>query len=1323
MSVKPERLPAPNGLTARVEDSSVTESVSGTFTSWASFESEAATGDQEVKSVEHSSFRQMFRFSTMKDRVLTVLGCLVAVLGGVALPAIIVLIGGVVRLLVAFQTVSPELCANKTSAVVPASYTFHNGTLVLSREKFLYQIQLLAFNIALAGLAILFSNAVVVAMLEVSATKQCFRVRQNLMRTVLHQDMEWFDGHLVARGFAKILTQDLELLHGGLGENLGLFFLFASTSVAATVSAFWHGWELTLVLLALVLLLAIINTAIGKLHRRCQMKEAWAFRNADAVVESTLRSIKTIIAYGGQQKEVNRYDDRLKEVEMSATRRGIAEGATTSLIWVFIYAGYALNFWYGVWLLIQDMKRPSDERSYDAGIVVTVFFSVLAAALSLRQALSCWEILATAKCTAGRVFNVLQLKSQIDSSSSEGLKPDKIEGSIHFKSVNFSYPSRSTSHALRNFSLNVSPGQCVALVGDAGCGKSTVLNLIERFYDVTDGEVLVDDRDIKWYNVGWLRGQLGVVSQEPVMFHATVAENIRYGLASATHADIQEAAIMANAHDFVIKLPKRYDTLVGGSGCSLTASQVRRIAIARALVRNPKILILDDPAALTHDVDIVQAALLKAREGRTTVITSSRLSTVRMANKILVMKNGRVVDKGSHKQLVKKGGGPYLDLLRAENAEDSGLGDAASHPSQHADHPSLSRAKSSEVEQKAEVIRDDDFPWNDIFVLAKCHCPVLLFCGCVTALLMCFPVPAYALVIGELMQRLSMGSEGAILPEVYYGCLLLLLVGILAGIGSFVQASIFSAIGAKLTLLLRKLVFAGVLRQDVSWIDQFESGSDALSRDLFVEIDAIQRVACFRLAVLCQAFSTLIACTVLCFYWPWQLGLIVFTFIPLCLALTFIESRLSFGPAMSSRKALEKSTKVATEAIQNIHTVASLHQEEIFCANYLLSLAEAQSLAKHKALLLGITYGMNQCAPCLAYSISFYYGSFFVAQCDISYGDLIKIVEGVLLGIAIMGQAVRYTKNCEKAGMAADAIFKLLDRCSKADLLDKPGTVLDSVKGSVAVKDVSFRYPSQPEAEALKNVSFAAEPGQTVALLGPKLSGKTACLDLVERFHDVTIGEILLDNVPTTVLNLAWMRRQLGYVCDPPLLSGYTIAENIAYGDNDRQVSRQEVVAAAQKAEAHRFIARLPQGYDTRITTEGNSLSRIQMRRIALARALLRDPKVLLIDDTVAHAHHDHHDLELDEEAIQESVPDRTCIVVANKASAVMEADKIFVLRSGRVVERGCHDELMPRKGVYYRMFKDEGVDVHLPPDEAPPQVVKFSIIQDEIPDSTPRAD
>lgn len=251
--------------------------------------------------------------------------------------------------------------------------------------------------------------------------------------------------------------------------------------------------------------------------------------------------------------------------------------------------------------------------------------------------------------------------------SEEGEKPEKFDSTIEIKGVTFAYPTRPDIKVMEDFSLDIEVGKTYALVGPSGCGKSTIIQLILRFYDPLSGEVLVGGRDIQELNTRWLRQHIGVVSQEPVLFDTTIAENIKYGKEGATDEEMKAAAISANAHDFVSKLPDGYNTLVGEAGTQLSGGQKQRIAIARALIQDPNILLLDEATSAldTESESVVQQALDSAREGRTTIIVAHRLSTIQNAHVIASISNGRIVEKGTHLELMDKEG-LYFELVTAQ---------------------------------------------------------------------------------------------------------------------------------------------------------------------------------------------------------------------------------------------------------------------------------------------------------------------------------------------------------------------------------------------------------------------------------------------------------------------------------------------------------------------------------------------------------------------------------------------------------------------------------------------------------------------------------
>jgi ATP-binding cassette subfamily B (MDR/TAP) protein 1 len=279
-----------------------------------------------------------------------------------------------------------------------------------------------------------------------------------------------------------------------------------------------------------------------------------------------------------------------------------------------------------------------------ASDLLIVFFSVLLATMQIGRVSPYIESFSIARGSAATIFDIIDRVPTIDSSSTTGERFPSVEGRIAFDKVHFNYPSRSKVKILQGISLKVDPGQTVALVGASGCGKSTCIQLLQRFYDPLEGRITIDGHDVKNLNLGWLREQIGIVSQEPCLFGVTIGENIRYGRDGVTQEEVENAAKEANAHDFIMRLPLRYETKVGERGTQLSGGQKQRIAIARALVRNPKILLLDEATSAldTRSESVVQTALEKASRGRTTIIVAHRLSTIRNADRILVLKAGIV---------------------------------------------------------------------------------------------------------------------------------------------------------------------------------------------------------------------------------------------------------------------------------------------------------------------------------------------------------------------------------------------------------------------------------------------------------------------------------------------------------------------------------------------------------------------------------------------------------------------------------------------------------------------------------------------------------
>ncbi|KAK8944676.1 ABC transporter B family member 11 [Platanthera zijinensis] len=481
-----------------------------------------------------------------------------------------------------------------------------------------------------------------------------------------------------------------------MGEQVGKFINLISTFIISFIVAFVKGWLLTLIMLSTIPPMVICGVIMTKILSKVSSREQKAYTKASEVVEQTISSIRTVASFTGEKLSVQKYKKALNGVYSSNVYEGLTVGLGTGIIMFFTYSGYAFGLWNSTNLVLH--------KGYTGGDIISIIFIVLLGSLALGQTSPCLTAFSAGQTAAYRMFETINRRPKIDAYNSSGKILHDIHGDIEFKEVHFSYPARPDEQIFQRFSLFIQSGTTVALVGESGSGKSTVLNLIERFYDPQAGEVLIDGINIKEFQLSWLRGKIGIVSQEPVLFSSSIKDNISYGKDNATTEEIGAAAGLANASKFINMMPQGLDTMVGDHGAQLSGGQKQRIALARAILKDPRILLLDE-ATSALDVEseqIVQEAIDRIMINRTTVIVAHRLTTVRKADTITVVHQGAIIEKGSHSELVKNPSGAYSKLIKLqeenrsseqtspyENSEPSSLVDEIKHISEHV---SLKRA-------------------------------------------------------------------------------------------------------------------------------------------------------------------------------------------------------------------------------------------------------------------------------------------------------------------------------------------------------------------------------------------------------------------------------------------------------------------------------------------------------------------------------------------------------------------------------------------------------------------------------------------------------
>ncbi|KHN96250.1 MDR efflux pump ABC3 [Metarhizium album ARSEF 1941] len=1159
------------------------------------------------------------------------------------------------------------------------------------------------------------------------------------------------------------ITSTSNTLQLGISEKLGVFVEFSATIIAAIVIAFTYNWLLTLVTASSILFIASTVSILLPFIVKGNTRVTKAEGKAAAVASEAMASIRMIMACGAESRIASKYAAFVEETKKHAQFMSPLIALQFGLIFFGAFAAFALAFWFGIKSFVDDSRG-------NLSTIVIVLFSVMMVVFSLERTST--PMLAVSKATVAACQFFTVIDAPAPTKGHLGDPQVSATEDIVLDDVTFAYPSRPHVKILDALDLRIEAGKITAIVGPSGSGKSTIVGLIERWYSLKDQHVVakavenkkkkrrsesdddepeqgqsepeetgppvklggtistsghqLDDIDLKWW-----RSQIGLVQQEPFLFNDTIYTNVANGLVGSQWEHepedkkrqlVEEACKEAFADEFIDKLPARYDTLVGDSGAKLSGGQRQRIAIARSIVRKPKILILDE-ATSAIDVRgerIVQAALDRAAQNRTTITIAHRLSTIKKADRIVVLKKGKVVESGTHEGLVAVENGVYAGLV---NAQTLSLG--AEHDIAHAtidtdgQGSALERKKSEAapqhdattetgLEKQRNLVRS----FGRFFYESKQHwylmCLTVFFAACAGAAI---PLQAYMFANVVVIFKYE-GDKPKLMSEGNFWSLMWTILAIGVGLAYFFCFLFSTRLASIIRNKYQQMYFEAILYQKTSFFDEEDHSQGTLTSRASGDPKQLEELMGANMASVYVAIFSLTGSIAIAFSFGWKLALVASSVVlPVLLGSSYWRFRYEIQFEKMNNEVFAESSKFASESIGAFRTVTSLTLEQPICQRFEELCKGHVVTAFRKARWVSLLFGFSDSATMACQALVFYYGGRLLLSGEYQIMNFFVCFMSIIQAAESAGQGLSFGPNAAQVTAASNRILNMRDSRLRDDHAEEDDIPEPEGGMKIELQNVHFKYPSR-ETPVFQGLSLTIEKGQFAALVGASGCGKTSVISLLERSvlrrgqgaHSLQWQRyqgrqrIRLQATPVACRTRSnVIPRQVASGCQSVSLTQLTqdsgtLRENILLGVDDQSVTDEQLHQVCRDASIHDFIVSLPEGYRTNIGSRGVTLSGGQKQRVAIARALIRSPNILLLDEATSSL--DSESEKLVQAAFERAGRGRTMVVVAHRLATVQNADVIFVLGEGGILlEQGNHVELLRKKGVYWQMCQSQALD------------------------------
>ena len=1137
------------------------------------------------------------------------------------------------------------------------------------------------------------------------STRCLYNFKRKYFSAILAQEQGFFDLSNVFEFSSKIQAQ-LEYIELSLGEELCDIWIDFFVIIATFIFSFFGSWKLSLVVLCLAPLASVMGIIYNKINLRGNTLARKTWELAGGIGEEILYNIRTVASFTNFEYELQRFNEK---VELS-NRIELKTNLQLTLIsasFIFLQGiSIFITIFYGRTLVKKDFNafRGRDLTGGD----VTLTFSNMVKFLSTLMDFSLHvRYIKLGLEASSDYFSLYERRPQMDLTNSKEKPPlSDIKGKIEFKNVNFYYPTDNNKKLILNgVNLNFEEGKKIALIGHSGCGKTTIANLIERFYDVTQGEILLDGLDIRKYDIQYLRNLIGYVEQEPILFNRTIRENIIFGREKYIKEKGEDIELLvkkvcdeAYVSEYLNNLPNGLDYKVGLKGSKLSGGQKQRIAIARAIVIRPKILILDEATSAldTKSEQIVQKAIDNiSKMNITTIIIAHRLSTIKNADIIYAIKDGKVYESGTHEELLQKGG-YYADIIRSqlikdelekENKKEEYIRKMTTIKKTNTDEEVHFERRDKEISKSPEDVKAGFCKlikdlWNFKFDLIV---------GTIAIIGLGIFDAFSGLYIGNSINGLNSNYQTVRYDEALKNSIIYLIISFANAVVNFFAFWCFYNLGIKLAKMYRNKMMKKYLSFHLSYYDLDINSPGSILTKFSIDTIQLKEFSKSILAYSLNSLSMFIAGIIIGCIYEYRLTLITIFFLPFLIFISVLRRLVIQSENTESIESSMEGGSIISECVTNTKTIFAYNFQPEAIRLYLESIDYITQRQVRdnfiNGLVTGLIYFMNYGKNAAIFAATKKY----VLNNSMETDDMSIIQNLVGNCFNEIVSLMKEIGHIKKAYVAFKSIYSTLETESLIspylnDNINKLSP--NNIKGKIEFRHVYFAYPTNPENVVLKDVNMTIMPGQKVALVGYSGSGKSSVIQLLNRFYDVEDGkgEILIDDINIKEYNLYELRKKIGFVPQEPSVFKTTNLENIRYGNLN--ATDEDCKKAAKEANALKILEK--DENNVLVNDEGlkkkAALSGGEKQKLAIARTVLKNPVILLLDEVTSALDKDS-EFEV-QKSLDKISKNKTTVEIAHRLNTIENCDKIFVFDLGRIKEQGTHEELMNLKKRYYTLCK-----------------------------------